>query len=425
MESGSRETATAAKASPAAASHETARRTRYWVWFTLLILIAAAAGLWVFQPWQSHAQAPQPRGTPGRGMAVAVAAVPARLADLPVYLDGLGSVMPFYTVTVRSRVDGQLMNVYFREGQFVKEGDLLAEIDPRPFQVQLEQAQGQMARDQALLADARLDLDRYRTLAPQDAIPKQQLDAQAATVGQYEGAIKTDQAAIDNARLQLVYCRIAAPIGGRIGLRLVDPGNIVHASDTNGLLVIAQVQPITVVFTLPEDNLPPVLTKLRSGVPMVVDAYNRDKSLKLASGRLLTTDNAIDPSTGTLKLKAVFENSDGSLFPSQFVNVRLRLEVEHRQVIVPSVAIQRGSQGTFVFIVKPGDVAELRPVTTGITEGASTSVKEGVRGGELVVTDGADKLESGTRVTVRAENTVPPTGDPPDRTAGPRGGTRP
>ncbi len=425
MESGLNRNISTDKKTPATPRMGARHRLRYWIWLTILTLLMTAAGLRVFQAWQSHAQAPQTGSTQsGRGMTVAVTAVGARLGDVPVYLDGLGSVTPYYMVTVRSRVDGQIMNIYFREGQFVQEGDLLAEIDPRPFQVQLEQAQGQMARDQALLADAHLDLERYSTLAPEDAIPKQQLDAQKATVGQYEGAVKTDQAAIDNAKLQLVYCRITAPISGRVGLRLVDPGNIVHASDTNGMLVITQVQPIAVVFTLPEDNLPQVLNKLRGGASMVADAYNRDRSEKLASGRLLTTDNEIDPSTGTLKLKAVFENRANNLFPSQFVNVRLLLEVRRKQVIAPSVAIQRGSQGTFVFVVNPDRVAELRLVKTGITEGNDTSIEHGVKAGELLVTDGADKLQPGSRVTVRSEAGTLSPDEPADPVAAPRGGTR-
>lgn len=388
---------------------------RRWIWLGLLAA-AAGVGLWLASSHRTEAQTPRKGGGPPAGMAIPVAAAPARLGDIPVYFDGLGSVIAYYTVTLRTRVDGQLMNIYFREGQFVKEGALLAQIDPRPFQVQLEQAEGQMAHDQALLANARLDLSRYQTLLAQDAIPKQQRDTQIATVGQLEGAIKTDQAAIDNAKLQLTYCRITAPISGRIGLRLVDPGNMVHASDANGLLVITQMQPITVVFTLPEDNLAAVLRRIGGGAKLPVDAYNRDKTRKLASGVLLTLDNTIDPTTGTMKLKAVFENREGTLFPNQFVNVRLLLETRRGQVIIPTVAIQRGSQGTFVYVVKPGNTVEVRTIRAGITEGTGTSVESGLQAGEKVVTDGADKLQPGSKVTIRPEMPVraaAPLGGPP------------
>jgi multidrug efflux system membrane fusion protein len=347
-----------------------------------------------------HAQGAHPKGgRGGEGMAVPVAAGTARRGVMPVYLEGLGSVTPFYTVTVHTRVDGQLMEVAFREGQEVHAGDLLAEIDPRPFQVQLEQAQGQLAHDQAVLDNARVDLDRYRNLLEQEAIPKQQLDTQAALVAQEEGTIKADQAAIDNAKLQLTYCRITAPISGRIGLRLVDPGNMVHASDPNGMLVITEMHPITVVFTLPEDSLAPVLRKVRDGAELPVEAYNRDKTQKLASGRLLTTDNQIDPNTGTLKLKAVFENRENTLFPNQFVNVRMLVDAKRDQVIVPAVAIQRGSQGTFVYVVKPDKTVEARPISVGIVDGNNASIEKGLEAGEMVVTDGADKLQPGSRVT--------------------------
>jgi multidrug efflux system membrane fusion protein len=345
-------------------------------------------------------------------MLVPVAAAPATLGDIQVYLDGLGSVTPFYTVSVHSRVDGQLMNVYFTEGQFVKAGETLLQIDPRPFQVMLEQAEGQMAHDQALLANSKVDLARYQTLLAQDAIPKQQLDTQVSTVAQYEGATKTDQGAIDNAKLQIAYCHIAAPISGRIGLRLVDPGNMVHASDTNPLLVITQVQPITVLFTLPEDSLPPVLQKLRGGARLPVTAYNRDKSQKLDSGYLLTTDNQIDQTTGTLRLKAVFENRNGMLFPQQFVNVRLLVDTRRKQVLVPAVAIQRGAQGTYVYVVKPDSTADVRVVTAGVSEGGNTAIDQGIEVGENVVIDGADKLQPGTTVTVRTP-TGAPTGNGP------------
>ncbi len=340
-------------------------------------------------------------------MAVAIAASTAHNSTVPVYLEGLGSVTPYYTVTLHTRVDGQLNQVYYHEGEEVHQGDLLVEIDPRPFQVQLEQAEGQMAHDKALLANARLDLERYRTLLGQDAIPKQQFDTQVALLAEYEGAIKTDQAAIDNAKLQLTYCRITAPIDGRIGLRLVDPGNIVHASDTNGLLVITQMHPITVVFTLPEDSLPPVLQKVRAGVSLQVDAYNRDKSKKLASGHLLTTDNEIDPNTGTLKLRAVFDNRSGTLFPNQFVNVRLLVERMPRQVVVPSVAVQHGAQGTFVYVIRSDNTVEARPVTVGIVEGNDTAVEKGLAAGEAVVTEGAEKLQPGSRVIRRSETDAP------------------
>lgn len=332
---------------------------------------------------------------------VPVGAEKARLGVIPVYFDGLGSVSAYYTVTVRSRVDGQLMNVAFREGAFVHEGDLLAQIDPRPFQAQLEQAEGQMGRDVATLENARLDLVRYQTLVQQQAVPHQQLDTQRATVRQLEAAIKQDQAAIDTARLQLVYARITAPISGRIGLRLVDPGNIVHASDTTGLLVITQLQPIAVLFTLPEDNLPAVLRKVRAGATLAVEAFNRDKSVHLASGYLETPDNQIDPQTGTLRLKAIFANRQGVLYPNQFVNVRLLVERRPNRVIIPAVAIQRGQQGTFVYVAKPDGTVELRTVAIGVTEGNDAEVNSGLLPGEVVVTDSIDRLQPGSKVRIR------------------------
>jgi membrane fusion protein, multidrug efflux system len=332
-----------------------------------------------------------------------VGVAPARSADVPVYLNALGTVTPVRTVTVRSRVDGQLLRVNFTEGQMVREGDLLAEIDPRPFEVQLKQAEGQMAKDQALLANARLDLERYKTLFAQDSIARQQLDTQASLVRQYEGAIQLDQAQIDSARLQLVYTRVTAPVSGRIGLRQVDPGNVIRAGDANGLAIITQLQPIAVVFPITQDDLPAIMTRLRAKEKLAVDAWDRDQKKKLASGTLLTVDNQIDPTTGTVKLKAQFANAELELFPNQFVNVRMLVEVRKGATVVPSAAIQRGTQGTFVFVVRDDDTVTLRPVSVGPADGTLVAINSGVTPGERVVIEGTDRLREGARVEVPAE----------------------
>ena len=369
---------------------------------------AAAAVVAALAVWglgrKSSARAARAKAAKG-GAAVPVGVAAARVGDMPVYLDGLGSVAAFYTVTVHSRVDGQLMTVPVREGQDVRPGDLLAQIDPRPFQATLDQAEGQLARDQALLTNAQLDLERYKGLIAQDAIPKQQVDTQAATVGQYGGSVKNDQALVEAARLQLDYARITSPIAGRIGLRQTDPGNIVHANDATGILVITQLHPISVVFTLPEDNLPAVMRKVTAGARLKVAAYNRDKSAKLADGFLQTVDNQIDPGTGTSKLKAVFDNKENTLFPNQFVNVRMLLDVKKDQVIVPTVALQRGSSGPFVYAVKADGTAEARPVTVGVAENGDSSIDAGLAAGESVVVDGADSLQPGAKVAA-----APPAG---------------
>lgn len=372
---------------------------RWWLWL-LVFAVLGCGGYWLLDK-SEKGQAPAAEAA-GKtfSQGVPVVAVSARQGDVPVYLTGLGSVTAFNTVTVRSRVDGHLIRVAFQEGQFVHQGDLLAEIDPRPFQVQLAQAEGQLVRDSAQLKEARANLERYQELLAKQFISKQQFGDQASTVGQYEGAIKVDQALIDSAQLQLTYCRITAPISGRVGLRLVDVGNMVHASDQNGLVVITQVQPIAVLFTIPEDNLPSVLKKLRAGERLPVEAYDRAGQTQIATGSLLTVDNQIDPSTGTSRLKAVFPNQDEALFPNQFVNVRLLLDVRKEVVIVPVAAVQRGSQGMFAYVVKADQTVEVRPITVGPTVGNDAAIDDGLSPGELVVTDGVDKLRAGSKVQV-------------------------
>ncbi len=340
----------------------------------------------------AHAGVPAARAVP-------VVAEPARSGDIRVYLDGLGAVTPLATVTVRSRVDGELMAVHFREGQMVRAGDLLAEIDPRPFQVQLTQAQGLLAKDQALLANAQVDLQRYRKLWAQDSIPRQQLDTQEALVRQYAAAIQTDRGQVDAAKLQLTYSRITAPVSGRLGLRLVDPGNMVHANDAGGLVTIAQIQPISVVFSVPEDDLPGLRARLKNGDPPEVEAYDREGTRRLATGSVLTIDNAIDPTTGTVKVKAQFPNDDDVLFPNQFVNARLLLDVRRGATLVPGVAVRRGTQGAYVYVVTPGQTAQARNVRVGVSEGGDTSIDDGISPGDVVVVDGADSLRDGMPVT--------------------------
>jgi membrane fusion protein, multidrug efflux system len=332
---------------------------------------------------------------------IPVAVATTQQRDFPVYLSGLGSVQAYNTVSLKSRVDGQIVRIAFKEGQFVKQGDLLLVIDPRPYQVAVELAEAAIARDQAQLKNAQLDYDRFQRLFKEGVISQQQFDAQRALVGQLEGTVKADQAAIDNAKLNLVYTRITAPVSGRVGLRLVDIGNMVHANDTNALLVLTQMQPIAVIFTLPEDQLPAV-TKRMKAQTLEVSAYSRDDSTRIAAGKLLTIDNQIDPTTGTARLKAIFDNVDNVLFPNQFVNARLLLETRNNAIVVPAAAVQRGPQGsTFAYVVKPDKTVEVRQLKVALTQDNLSVIASGLAPGDQVVTDGQDKLQSGSRVDPR------------------------
>jgi multidrug efflux system membrane fusion protein len=392
------------------ARSEVAPKSRWWI--VLIVLALAGAGWWYFRSrraQENNAAAAAPAngnagsGNPAANNPVPVVVASAHRGNLPVYLNGLGTVTAFNTVTVRSRVDGQIVKINFTEGQYVNAGDSLIEIDPRPFIVQREQAEGQLAKDQAQLKDAQIDYERYQLLFKEGVIPKQQLDTQQAMVGQFEGAIKADQAQIDNAKLQITYSHITSPINGRVGLRLVDIGNIVHAADTNGLLVITQLQPIAVIFTLPQDHLPVVMAKMRSGKPLTVEAYDRDNTDKIATGRLLTIDNQIDTTTGTYKLKAVFDNAKNELFPNQFVNMHLLIDTKKDVVLVPNTAILRGPQGPYVFAVDPQNKVKVKSITLAETNAGMAGISSGLADGDVVVIDGQDRLQDGSKVDPRTQ----------------------
>lgn len=400
-------------------SPEVRPRRRRILWLVLIVVVVAAVAWVALRPGASTEgrRARGGAGGPG-GMSAAQmlanVATPVKVAtaisqDLPIYLRSLGTVTAYNTVTVRSRVSGELVDVPFVEGQRVKAGDLLAQVDPRAFKVQLDQALGTQQQNQALLANARRDLARYQTLFKQDSIARQQLDTQAALVSQYEGTQKTDQANVDSARLQVDYARITAPIDGRLGLRQVDRGNLVSTSDTNGVVVITQTQPISVLFTLPETQLPEVLKQVRAGNTLEVDAYDRADTRRIATGKLETLDNQIDVATGTLRLKARFDNADETLFPNQFVNVRLLVQTRQAATSIPTVAAQQGSSGAFVFVVKDDNTVEVRLVELGPIFEDRVAVNTGLSNGERVVVEGTDRLRQGAKVTVSgATDTVAP-----------------
>lgn len=394
------------------------KKRHTWIWILLLVLLAAGG----YYFWSKRTP-PAPTGKAGGrngqgpGAAAPVDAAKAMKGNIGVYVTGLGAVTPIYTVTIHTRVDGELMQVLYKEGDIVQKGDKLAEVDPRPYQAQLTQYEGQLLRDQALLDNARIDQARYETLIKQNAIPEQQLATQVALVKQDEGTVKNDQGLIDSVKVNLVYCNITAPITGRIGLRLVDPGNIVQTSDTTGLLVITQLQPISVIFTIAEDQLPIVYAKQRAGQTLPVDAFDREMKKKLASGTLTTIDNLIDQTTGTVKLRATFDNSHNELFPNQFVNARLLQQQKNGVVLVPSAAVQRNSNSTYLYVVKPDSTVTVRQVKLGTSDDNNTEITSGVEEGDVVVLTGVDKLVEGSKVTVHLEG-APGGGTAASSTAG-------
>ena len=403
-----------------AAQPHSRRSSGKWVW--LLVLAMAGAAAYYYWPQLSAsvgltpAPAKQGGGGPGgRGPGVTpVLAEKAVRGQIGDYITGMGNVTPIYTTTIKSRVDGELMQVNYKEGDLVQKGASLVEIDPRPYQALLEQAQGALTRDQALLENAKVDVSRYADLLKQNAVPEQQYSTQKALVAQYEGIVKTDQGQIDSAQLNITYCHITAPISGQIGLRLVDPGNMVHASDANGLVVITQIQPISVIFPIAEDHLPDVLPQIRAGKTPPVEAWDRDQTKKLGEGVLSTIDNQIDQTTGTVRLRATFPNSDGGLFPNQLVYARLLIQEKGGVTLIPTAAIQRSAASTYVYLVKPDSTVTVREISIGISEGEQSEVLSGLAPGDQVVMTGVDKLSEGSRVNVQ--------GSGPGRGAGGRQG---
>ena len=371
-------------------------RTRGLVLAGLIVAVIVALVLW--HPWSRPSGGRQGFNPANAPQSVGVAS--ATSGDMPVVQTALGTVTPLATVTVQTQINGQLVDVGFREGQIVQKGDFLAQIDPRPYQAALAQAHGTLAKDQALLSEAKIDLVRYQTLWKQDSIAKQQVDTQASLLQQYQGQVITDQAAVDTQKLNLIYCHITAPVSGRVGLRQVDPGNYVQTTSSTGLVVITQLQPISVIFSIPEDGLSQVLPRMKAGAQLSVAALDRTDSHKIAEGTVSTVDNVIDTTTGTVKVRAIFENNDDALFPNQFVNARLLIDTMHNVVLVPNAAILRGAPGTFVYLVKPDNTVAVQKVTIGPNDGTMTAVTEGLKAGDVVVTDGTDRLKDGAHIRI-------------------------
>ncbi len=380
-----------------ASGSPSAGNNQKWVWTVAILIILGAGTFYYLHQSKQRASNIQADAAP---RAVPVSTAVARKGDIGVYINALGTVTPVYTDTITSRVQGEIVNVYYREGQLVHKGDPLLDIDPRPYQAQLTEVEGQLAHDQALLNEARIDLGRYQSAYEQNAIAKQQVDDQEQTVFQYEGTVKNDQGQVENAKVNLVYCHITSPIEGRVGLRLVDPGNIVQANSATALVVVTQLQPITVIFSVAEDYLPQIQEQLRKGHHMLVDAFDRGQQKKIAAGSLLTLDNQIDPTTGTIKLKAIFANEDNSLFANQFVNARLLVDTTHDAILIPTAAIQRNALGAFVYVIKPDQSATIRNVTVGTSDGDIAAV-QGLQPGETIAVKGFEKLQDGVKVVVQ------------------------
>lgn len=378
-------------------NHADQKTPHFYVAVATIIVLILLSIYWLFKgPKHKHAGLPT----------VTVVSGKSKAQDVPVYLIGLGSVTPLDTVNVKTQIDGQLIRVLYKEGQIVKIGDLLAEINPRPYEAQLLQYQGQLERDQALLANARIDLCRYTQLFAEDSISQQTLETQKWLVKQYEGDVKTDLGLIQGVKTNLIYCRITSPVNGRVGLRLVDPGNFVQTTDTSPLFVLNTINPTTVIFTLPEDNIPQVTKAIQKNPSLVAEAFNRSQTQRLAEGELLTIDNVIDPTTGTVKLRAQFKNTEGSLFPSQFVNVRLLVDTLHNATVIPTAALLHGREGSFVYVIENKNIVKVRPIKTGAVVGDETVITAGLKPNETIVIEGTDKLVDGATVKIGKDESV-------------------